>query len=112
MRGPESVPYEDTSDDWQDWDEYGQAQGAHAPILAVACPCCEGLDEAFGTRCCLTAARVMTRELAAFLGSGDVPLHGVSGWANRGLEAADTPGCWRCGDSGVVPCDERTEEPL
>jgi hypothetical protein len=102
MRGPDSVP------GWVLADEEPEP----APILTALCPCCKGLDEAFGTRTCLTYAQVLTRELASFLSKGDVPLHGVSGWSNQGLEAANTPGCLRCGDAGVVPCDERTEEPL
>jgi hypothetical protein len=103
MRGPDSVPW------YTLWDE---GEPEQEPILMTVCPCCKGLDEAFGTRACLTYARVLTRELACFLSKGDVPLHGVSGWSNQGLEAANTPGCLRCGDAGVVPVGQDTEEEL
>jgi hypothetical protein len=103
MRGPDSEPYEVTSDAWDGFD--GWLNPIAEPISHVLCPCCKGLDERDGPRACLTFARVLRSELAATL-SG---LHGASGWCNQGEEAANTPGCLRCGDSGVVPCDEEEE---
>lgn len=100
MRGPDSEPREPDEPEAQE------------PILAIPCPCCQGEDEAFGRRCCLTLVAVMTKELGAFLGTPPPPFNGVTGWMNDGDEAFNLPGCWRCGDAGVVPCSENTEEEL
>jgi hypothetical protein len=100
-RGPDSEPYEVTSDDWQDWEEYGMANGGGGPILEVPCSCCKGLAHADGTACnhgidFLLAANKLGRPWHVLL---NTPL-------------PEWPGCFICFDSGVVPCDAETEETL
>jgi hypothetical protein len=96
MRGPNSLP------GWVLADE----EPPSPPILTVPCPCCRG--NGHDGRSCKTLGLVLLKVMSAGLAGGDYR----NGWINQGDEAFNTPGCVRCGDSGVVPCNPDTEEVL